>query len=155
MLDADGRALGKAFTKKFRTTAEDRVRIELSAWKLQAPAAGTRAPLVLAFPKALDRMGLDRRLKVLDGDGKEVGGRIEVGAGERSWAFHPASPWRAADYRVDVDRELEDVAGNSPARPFDVDLTAPAPPPQSLSLRFRPGPTAPAQGAASGREAGK
>src|SRR5262249_27547494 len=103
LLDADGRRLGKEYTKKFRTTAEDRTRIDLTAWKLQAPAAGTRAPLALAFPKALDRMGLERRLKVLDGDGKEVRGRIEVGAGERSWAFHPANPWRAAGYRVEVD----------------------------------------------------
>src|SRR5262249_45036469 len=91
--------------------------------RLETPGArGTRAPLALAFPKALDRMGLERRLKVLDGDGKEVRGRIEVGAGERSWAFHPANPWRAAGYRVEVDRELEDVAGNTPARAFDVDL---------------------------------
>jgi hypothetical protein len=152
MLDADGRRLGKEFRKKFRTTAEDRARINLSAWKLQAPAAGTSAPLVLAFPTSLDRVGLERRLKVLDATGKDVSGRIEVGAGERSWAFHPASPWRAADYRVAVDRELEDVAGNTAVRAFDVDLTVPPPPPQSLTLSFRP---APAQGAASGGESSK
>jgi hypothetical protein len=153
--DIDGRPLTRAFTKKFRTTAEDRTRINLSAWKLQAPTAGTRAPLVLAFPTSLDRLGLERRLKVLDSEGKEVGGRTEVGAGERSWAFHPASPWKVAAYRVEVDRELEDVAGNTPVRAFDVDLTVPAPPPQSLSLRFQPAPAAPAQGAASGGKASK
>src|SRR5262249_45036470 len=42
MLDADGRRLGKEYTKKFRTTAEDRTRIDLTAWKLQAPAARAR-----------------------------------------------------------------------------------------------------------------
>jgi hypothetical protein len=144
VLDADGRRLGKKFTKKFRTTAEDRTRIDLAAWKLQAPAAGTRAPLVLTFPKSLDRLSLERRLTVRGADGKEVAGRIEVGAAERSWAFQPKTAWQASGYRVDVAAELEDVAGNTPQLPFDRDLNAPTPPPQALTLRFRP---RPAQGA--------
>jgi hypothetical protein len=155
MLDADGRSLAKRFTMKFRTTAEDRTRIDLSAWKLQVPRAGSQAPLVLALPKPLDRVSLERRLKILDSDGKEVSGRIEVGAGERSWSFHPARPWKDAAYRVDVDRELEDVAGNTPTRPFDMDLKAPRPAPQSLSLRFHPGHLVRPQGAASGRPTSK
>src|SRR5262249_10842392 len=56
--DLDGRPLGKAFTKKFRTTAEDRTRVELADWNVQAPAAGTVRPLRLSFPKPLDRVSL-------------------------------------------------------------------------------------------------
>ena len=40
--DLDGNKLGNDTVKKFRTTPEDRVRIELGDWKLTAPAAGTR-----------------------------------------------------------------------------------------------------------------
>src|SRR5262249_33466969 len=106
MEDAKGRKLGKAFTKKFRTTAEDRVRIELADWKVQAPPAGTRRPLVLSFPKVLDRVGLEGRLTVVNGAGKEVAGKVEVGAEERSWSFTPAAPWATAAYRVEVDGDL-------------------------------------------------
>ncbi len=144
--DAKGRRLGKAFAKKFRTTAEDRVRIELAAWKVQAPAAGTRRPLVLSLPQVIDRVGLESRLAVVDAAGKEVVGKVEVGAEERSWSFRPAQPWKAAAYRVEVDGELEDVAGNTPLRAFDTDLKAKVPPPQKQSLPFQPRP-APASSA--------
>jgi hypothetical protein len=104
---------------------------------------------VLTFPKSLDRVSLERRLTVRDAGGKEIAGRIEIGAAERSWAFHPKKAWRVAGYRLDVAAELEDVAGNTPQLPFDRDLNAPTPPPQALTLRFRP---QAAQGA-SGKDA--
>jgi hypothetical protein len=138
MLDDRGQRLGKEVRKKFRTVAEGRTRIELSKWKVQAPASGTKDPLVVTFAGPLDRGGLESGLKVFDGSGKEVAGRIEVGAQERSWSFHPARPWKEAAYEVRVHGELEDVAGNTPLRPFDRDLKAPTPAPQSLTLPFRP-----------------
>jgi hypothetical protein len=146
MRDAAGRRLGRAFKKKFTTLAEDRTRVELSAWKLRAPDAGTRKSLVLSFPTVLDRLALNHRLKVVDAGGKEIAGRVEVGAGERSWSFRPAGAWEAAAYRVEVDPELEDVAGNTPLSPFDVDLDTPKRPPQRLSLPFRPRAAARIQG---------
>ncbi|MCI0464033.1 MAG: Ig-like domain-containing protein [Gemmataceae bacterium] len=142
MLDNRGQRLGKEVRKKFRTIAEERARIELSKWKVQEPVVGTKQPLTLAFAAPLDRGGLETGLKVFDGSGKEVAGRIEVGAQERSWSFHPAQPWKATAYEVRVDGELEDVAGNTPLRPFDRDLKAPTPPPQRLTLPFRPRPAA-------------
>jgi hypothetical protein len=138
MLDADGQALGKAVTKKFRTTAEDRTRPLPEQWKVRAPAAGTKEPLVLEFPKPLDHALLQRYVKVADARGKPVLGRIEVGGEERSWAFHPNQPWQADGYTVHVDERLEDLAGNTPLRLFDVDLEEPQPKPPQLTLAFRP-----------------
>ncbi len=138
LLDADGRRLGKDYTKKFRTTAEDRARIDLSAWKIKAGAAGSRASLVLEFPKALDHLSLERFLTIQDAKGRKVAGKIEVGANERSWKFTPAQAWQAEEYTLTVDGRLEDTAGNTPLRPFDVDRNAPQPPPQVLSRRFQP-----------------
>jgi hypothetical protein len=138
MLDANVQPLGKEFRKKFRTTAEDRQRVELAAWKLQAPAAGSRQPVVLDFPKALDPMSLRRFLTVTDTAGQPVAGKVTVGSEERSWSFHPARPWTGAAYTITVDGKLEDVAGNNPLRPFDLDLQAPLLPPQKLTIPFRP-----------------
>ncbi|HYT91194.1 MAG TPA: hypothetical protein VEL76_20945 [Gemmataceae bacterium] len=138
MLDADEQRLGKEFRKKFRTTDEDRKRIELSDWRIKAPASGTRQALLVSFPKALDRLGLERSLKVVDASGNAVKGRVEISAGERSWSFQPEQTWQAAAYRVEVDPDLEDTAGNTPRRAFDTDLKAKEPPPQKVSLPFSP-----------------
>jgi hypothetical protein len=138
MLDANDRKLGKDYRKKISTIAEDRVRIELSAWKVKPPQAAGKGPLVIDFPKAMDHLGLARFLRVTDAKGQPVAGTVQVGTGERSWVFHPTQPWSNQEYTVTVDDRLEDVAGNRPTRPFDVDLEAPQPPPQRLTLTFRP-----------------
>jgi Bacterial Ig-like domain len=138
MLDADGRRLAREYQKKFRTTAEDRTRLELSAWKLLAPHTGQRGPLTLTFPRALDSRGLQRFVTVIDAQGKPLAGKIEVSRDARTWTFQPDRAWTAQDYTIEVDRGLEDVAGNNPIHPFDVDADAPPPPPQRLSLAFRP-----------------
>src|SRR5262249_51473622 len=100
MLDADGRKLGKEYRKKIMTTAEDRKRIDLSAWKIQPPKAGDKAPLTIDFPKALDHLGLERFLTVTDAKGQKVAGKVEVAVGERSWKFHPAQPWTTQEYTL-------------------------------------------------------
>jgi hypothetical protein len=138
LLDADDRKLSKEYRKQFRTTAEDRTRLELSAWKVQAPESSQRGPLKLAFPKPLDSRSLERFLKVIDAKGQPVAGKTAVSRDGREWTFQPETAWTLQDYAVVVDRRLEDVAGNNPVHAFDVDADAPPPPPQRLSLPFRP-----------------
>ncbi len=41
------------------------------------------------------------------------------------WRFTPKSPWGSGNYRLVVGTDLEDVAGNSIARPFEVDVSGP------------------------------
>jgi hypothetical protein len=138
MLDADDRKLAKEFRKPFRTTAEDRTRIELSAWKLQSPKTGQREAVALAFPKPLDHRNVQRFVKVLDAKGQPVAGKVEVGKDGRSWKFVPEMAWTNQEYKIAVDAKLEDIAGNTPVLPFDVDADAPVLPPQRLWLAFRP-----------------
>jgi hypothetical protein len=138
MLDADGRKLAKEYRKKIRTSAEDRTRIELSAWKIHSPKVGSQAALVAEFPKALDHLGLERYLKVTDAKGQPIAGKALAARDGRSWKFVPEQAWTAQDYRIAVDERLEDVAGNTPVRPFDVDADAPTPLPQRLDVVFRP-----------------
>jgi hypothetical protein len=134
--DRAGNKLGNDYVKKFRTTSEDRVRIELADWKLTAPKAGTMEPLTLEFNKSIDHRSLQRFLTVRDDKGKPVDGRVEIGFDEKSWSLTPHVPWQARAYRLDVDPQLEDVAGNTPQRPFDHDLNSPKLPPQKLRFEF-------------------
>lgn len=138
MRDADGRKLDRAYRKTFRTSAEERTRIELKDWQLQSPAAGTTQPLVVRSPRSIDVKSLQRFLSVVDEKGNAVAATLTVGAEEKTWSLTPAQPWSAAGYRLRVHPRLEDSCGNTPMRPFDLDLDAPVPPPQELDLPFWP-----------------
>jgi hypothetical protein len=136
--DLEGNRLGKDVTKRFRTTPEDRARIELGDWKLTAPRAGTREALTLTLSKCLDYRSLQTGLTVADASGQILTGAITIGKDEKSWRFTPGRPWQAAPHRVTVNADAEDVAGNTPSRPFDVDLLAPPRPAQKLHFDFEP-----------------
>lgn len=136
--DLDGNKIGKDTIKKFRTTAEDRNRIELGDWKLRAPAAGTREPLTLTFSTSVDFRSLHTGLTVTDAKSQTIQGSVATGDDEKSWRFTPAQPWRSGSFRVIVSQDLEDVAGNTPERPFDMDLLSPRRPAQKLYFEFEP-----------------
>lgn len=145
MRDRKGQPLGKDYKIPFRTSEENRQRIDLSRWKTKAPTAGTTQPLHLTFPQPVDHMSLQRFLKITDAAGQEVAGGITISKQEKLWSFHPHRPWQRAVYTITVDGQLEDVAGNTPRLPFDVDLTGPQPPPQRLTIPFEPKKSTPAR----------
>jgi hypothetical protein len=134
--DLEGNKIGKDTIKKFRTTGEDRVRIELSDWKLTAPKAGTRDALTMTLPKSIDYRSLQTGLTVRNAKGQTIVGTITIGKGEMSWRFTPKQPWQTGPHHASVSPDLEDVAGNTPARPFDMDLLTPSRPAQKLEIDF-------------------
>lgn len=137
LLDIHGQKLGKEFRKKFRTTAEDRVRIVVEDWKFTSPPAGTRDAVVIAFPKIMDHSSLNRFLSIRNDKGETVAGKIDIGRDERSWSFRPTQPWQAGCYALTVSEELEDTAGNTPFRPFDMDRNSPRVVNPRLKLDFQ------------------
>ena len=118
--DAQGRPLQRTFRKRFTVDAADRTSPRPQDWQLTVPPAGSRDPLILRFPEALDHALLERLLSVRGGSGL-IAGNITVDANETRWQFSPTAPWQPGNYSVDVATELEDVAGNSVRRLFDVD----------------------------------
>jgi hypothetical protein len=138
IVDADGQPLGKDFLKPFRAGADDRTRPLPAEWKRNVPKKGTREPLRIDFPEPLDRALLDRHLVVKDEDDETVTGTIEVGKDEKTWSFVPARPWTGGEHQLLVDEGLEDLAGNTPVRLFDVNLQEPASKAPVLTLRFKP-----------------
>jgi hypothetical protein len=122
--DAAGRPLGTPVTKTFETIAADRASPVVTDWAIDAPAAGTRQPLVLRFPEILDRALLSSTIAVFDSVGAQVRGAIEAGPEERSWRMTPEGNWREGDYELRLTSELEDVAGNSLRRVFDAEMIA-------------------------------
>ena len=65
---------------------------------------------------------LHRVLSVRGPDDKFLDGEITVDRGETRWQFKPQSAWKPGDYSISVATTLEDRAGNSIGRPFEVDI---------------------------------
>jgi hypothetical protein len=124
-LDATGNPLTAAFRKSFRVGPPDETSPDPKNWSIDAPPAGTRGSLVVRFPEPLDWALLDRLIRVESTETKAVAGQISMESAETTWRFTPTSPWREGAYRLVVGTELEDMAGNSVARPFEVDVAGP------------------------------
>jgi hypothetical protein len=120
--DADGQALKQSERKEFQVTAPDDVQPDPSRWELRSPATATTSPLIAQFDEPLDHAMLHRVLQVCDSSGARVSGKMETSDEETLWRFIPDKPWRGGEYKLVIDTRLEDLAGNSIARPFEVDL---------------------------------
>ncbi len=123
--DARSEPLAESVRKTIEVLAPDDEQPIVSNWKLTEPAAGTSDPLVVNFPDPLDHAMLQRVLGVIDSRGQPVRGEVAVDNEETRWRFTPAGAWQAGDYELVVDTTLEDLAGNSIERPFEVDVLRP------------------------------
>jgi hypothetical protein len=120
--DANGEKLGRDFRKDFTVTKADVRQPDPKRWRLFVPAGGSREPLVVKFDEPLDHALLQHVIEAVDSMGKSVDGRISVNEKETRWSFQPTAPWVAGAYQLLVAATLEDLAGNSIARPFEVHL---------------------------------
>ena len=120
--DAHGRPLKESFQKHFTVGPPDRTAIDPSAWQIQPPAAGTRAPLTVTFPKPLDHALAQRMLHIADRTTGVVEGTSALENEERRWTFVPTQPWARGEHTLLVQKTIEDLAGNNIGKAFEVDL---------------------------------
>ena len=92
------------------------------------------------FGESLDAALAKRCLRIYGPDAKLVAGAVRLQANETAWAFIPDNAWLNGGYRLIVDQQLEDLAGNTPQRIFDTDLQEGKTLPAVLELGFRPRP---------------
>jgi hypothetical protein len=121
--DAAGQQLVAPFRRSFRAGPPADHALEPQAWRIEAPLAQTRDPLLVTFPASLDH-GLLQRALTVSLNGERVTGDVQTDAGETRWRFSPAAPWRAGAYQLHASSILEDVAGNRIGRPFEVEKLA-------------------------------
>jgi len=123
--DAEGRPLLASVKKTFTVGPPDDQPVDLAAWSLMAPRAGSDSPLIVRLPRPLDHAMLDRVVWVADANGKRIPGELTVGGGERVLTFAPAKPWAKGEYRLVADTRLEDSCGNRVGESFEVDESKP------------------------------
>ncbi len=120
--DATGTALKHEFRKPFQAGAPDHDSPNEQNWNITPPAEGTTDPLSILFPEPMDYALASRVIHVATATGQRIAGAIEIDRGETRWRFRPEEPWKAEDYVIEAATFLEDLAGNSLGRPFEVDV---------------------------------
>jgi hypothetical protein len=117
MESAAGIALGADVTIGFRVGPAERRALSPEGWQILPPAAGSHAPLTVAFDRIMDSGAVRRLLRLQDSAGRALRGQITTDGG--GWSFVPERAWQAGGYQLIVDPELEDVSGNTIGAPFD------------------------------------
>lgn len=124
-LDTSGNPLAEEVRKSFTALPPDESPLDAESWRVEPPSADTDAPLVVRFDEPLDHALLERVVRVVDAEENPLDGTINITDAETCWQFTPTDAWEPGMYRLVVDTTLEDVAGNSIGRAFDVDVFEP------------------------------
>ncbi|MEM7012983.1 MAG: hypothetical protein AAF585_16040, partial [Verrucomicrobiota bacterium] len=118
-------------------------KLSFEVWKLQTAHGSEGCEVGQHGHLALQSRGhalIWKMISVLGPDGKPLSAKVDVDEGERSWFIEPAKPWAAGEHFLKIDGTLEDLAGNTPQRVFDNDLTLPQGKPGADSISFSPKP---------------
>jgi hypothetical protein len=119
--DARGVPMVEPFRKVIRGGPALRTPPDPKQWRVIAPKAGTRDDVAVDFPTPMNYPLALRVLRIAGAHGP-VEGTIHVERTETQWRFTPREPWSAGAYSVVAETGLEDLAGNSIGRPFDIDV---------------------------------
>ena len=140
-LDAQGAPLVEPFEHRFAAGPAATAALDLDAWQITLPVAGTRQPVVLRSPVPLDHAIALRALGITLAGGEEVDGDVSLDVTDTRWQLVPREPWRAGSYSVVALETLEDPAGNRVGRAFETpidDRRPPAAPRLTRPFRITP-----------------
>ena len=92
------------------------------SWDLLIPSAGTQEPLTIRFHEPLDDALLNNRALEVMFNEVPLDSHQEISKNGLAIRISPLTPWIAGNYHIQINPRLEDLAGNSIERPFEVDL---------------------------------
>ena len=119
--DARDVPMVEGFRKPFRGGPSERIKPDPGSWRLVPPVSGSPAALEVLFPKPMNYVLLQRMIEVMRGSAA-VAGSVSIDRHETRWLFTPREAWKPGAYRLNIDRNLEDLAGNSLVQAFDIDV---------------------------------
>ncbi len=133
--DAHGQILATNTVKTFSIGHDDFDQPDPGNWKVSPPEllsavqkgrgitsseTSSKAILRIDVPESLDHALFQRCITIINEQNKRVEGDIEIVNDEKAWLFKPKLDWEAGDYAIEIDDVIEDLAGNSIVRPFEV-----------------------------------
>ena len=136
MRSALGAPLGSGPTVAFRAGPPERRPVNPDTWEIMTPQAKGHTPFSVTFDRIMDSSAALRRLRLYGPDGDHITGQFHTDGG--GWSLTPNVPWKPGQYRLVVDTELEDVAGNTIRAAFDAEAgtMGKSVPPASIEFRI-------------------
>ncbi|WP_067064715.1 hypothetical protein [Roseateles chitosanitabidus] len=104
--------------KTWHVTPAVTTRLDTARWRMTAPRAGSREPLLVDLQAPISSTG-EALIAVRDASGRRVEGRTSLGHGDTQWRFTPDRPWRKSAYELVTHPDLEDPAGNRSCAAFE------------------------------------
>ena len=121
-----GVPLAEQVVKSFRAGPPDHQQPDPANWKLlHIPASASTEAFVCDMQEPLD-WALAHRVIKIHGPlplTAAIPGKVKITTNDRLWGFTPSQPWTAGRYQLSIGGILEDHAGNSVERPFEVDVS--------------------------------
>jgi hypothetical protein len=118
--DNQGVALKGEAQKKYKIIQADRVQPNPQNWQIKCPKSLTNNALQINFGESLDYALSQKLIHILDQQGNVLEGQISVNEAVNQWGFVPQSQWKSGQYTLRIQTRLEDLAGNSLRRLFDL-----------------------------------
>ena len=120
---AKGMALGQDVRFDFQVGQADHAQPNMKRWQITAPKPGTREPLVVRFDEPLDTAVLVGALRVQSGSTEVALAEAQVSPDGLQWSAAPRQPWPKGTLELCAEPTLEDLAGNSLEKLFEVDVS--------------------------------
>jgi len=120
----------------FETSEEHRQKIHPEKWKLRLPKTGSMASLEIQTLRALDPYLVRRHVEIFGLAGTKIETTLAWDKEQETFLFTPIEKWQSGNFRIEISKYLEDLAGNTPVRVFDTDLKAAKEVPAALELKF-------------------
>ena len=121
-----GRPLDLSVKKKYAFTVidADHKQPNPNKWELTPPTADTIEPLIISFGEMLDFATAGKAITTCSSNETLIEFSQQADWDGTRVKIFPSKPWAAGDYTIAINPRLEDLAGNSLERPFEVDLSA-------------------------------
>lgn len=121
-MSASGIKMEESYDWSWQATPSDTQPPEWNDWRVVVPTRGTREPLVIDTLSPIDRGLGERLIDVRTAVGDVIEGRLTADSMLTRWEFVPEQTWEVDSIVLSIDPVLEDPAGNSLIRPFEIDL---------------------------------
>lgn len=120
--DALGQPLVRSFQKEFTAIDSDHRQPQLDKWKIDLPKIGSRDPLMIRFGESLEHAIASRGIQLYC-NGNAWEGQFSLREQESECVLLPAKAWGTGEYELRVNSTIEDLAGNSLRKPFEIEMT--------------------------------
>ena len=130
-----GISLGQESAFHLEPITADHEQPDPARWQIHPPKAKTHSPIVVITNELFEPQIFARALQVTQTPGKAEAKVIDLQRVE--WRFTPEQPWKPGKHQITIDPELEDLAGNTPQKAFEIDLSTKPPKPNLSTLTFQ------------------